>query len=239
VAEYISTGHSAIQGKSGSSDREIAVKIGEVWLQGNLSVPKIVKGMVLFAHGGGSSRLSPRNQFVAYELNEAGFATCLFDLLSLEEEQEDQAHQRFRFDVAMLSGRLLEVTDWVMQTLSEGLNTTEALPIGYFGASSGAAAALVAAAKRPDLVRAVVSRGGRPDLASHALGQVQAATLLLVGELDEVVLELNRTAYEQLPEATPKELVVIPEAGHLFEEPGKLENVAQYASQWFERWLAT
>lgn len=237
MADYVSTERYAIQGESGASNREIAIRIDNVWLQGNLSVPKIVQGMVLFAHGSGSSRLSPRNQYVAYELNEAGFATCLFDLLSLEEEQADDTHGRFRFDIPMLAQRLVGVTDWVMQTLSEGLNTTSPLPIGYFGASTGAAAALIAAAERSDTVRAVVSRGGRPDLASHALNRVQAPSLLLVGELDEVVIELNRAAFNRMPPETPKELVIIPGAGHLFEEPGKLAQVAQYASQWFDRWL--
>lgn len=213
--------------------RQIEIQLGRVWLQGELTVPAKPQGIVLFAHGSGSSRFSPRNQFVATELNKANLATCLFDLLSLEEEREDQVNARYRFDIALLAQRLVSVTDW----LESHLQSINELPMGYFGASTGAAAALIAAAQRSDLIKAVVSRGGRPDMAVHVLAKVQAATLLLVGGLDDVVLELNRKAYRQLPDDICKELVIIDGAGHLFEEHGKLAQVAQYAAQWFEKYL--
>lgn len=216
------------------SGRPIDIPVGNVWLQGDLTIPAQAKGMVLFAHGSGSSRFSSRNQFVAGELNAVGLGTCLFDLLSLEEEREDQMASVYRFDIPMLSQRLMVVTDWIVEHLSQ---EQQPLAIGYFGASTGAAAALNAAAERPRLVKAVVSRGGRPDMAAHALRKVQAATLLLVGGLDEVVIDLNRLAYRQLSDQIPKELVVISGAGHLFEEPGKLADVAQAASHWFEKYL--
>ena len=216
-----------------SSDRRIEVGIGNIGLQGELTIPAHATGIVLFAHGSGSSRFSPRNQFVATELNKAGLGTCLFDLLSLEEERDDQRSSRYRFDISMLAQRLVAVTDW----LKHHLQVESELPLGYFGASTGAAAALIAAAERPDWVKAVVSRGGRADMATHSLGKVQAATLLLVGGEDDVVLTLNRKALQELPPEIPKELVVIEGAGHLFEEPGKLAQVAQYAAQWFERYL--
>jgi putative phosphoribosyl transferase len=224
---------SAVQATTRLNKREIDIRLGSLHLRGELAIPGLVKGLVLFAHGSGSSRFSPRNQYVAYELNKAEMATCLFDLLSLEEEEEDQINNRYRFDIPMLAQRLVQVTDWIQDHLIEAT----ALPIGYFGASTGAAAALLAASERPNDVKAVVSRGGRPDMATHALPRVQAATLLLVGALDEIVLSLNRKAFQQLPVGTPKELVVIPEATHLFEEPGRLEQVAQYAAQWFEKYL--
>lgn len=215
--------------------RQIDIPLGNVWLQGELTIPAQAKGMVLFAHGSGSSRFSSRNQFVAGELNAVGLGTCLFDLLSLEEEREDQLTSQYRFDIPLLAQRLVGVTDWLVEHLSK---EQQPLALGYFGASTGAAAALIAAAERPALVKAVVSRGGRPDMAAHALSKVQAATLLLVGGLDDVVIELNRRAYSRLSDQIPKELVVIDGAGHLFEELGKLSYVAQAASQWFEKYLS-
>lgn len=222
------------------SYREIAMELGKIQLYGDLIIPDVMTGLVLFAHGSGSSRFSPRNRSVAQALNEAGFATCLFDLLTLDEEDTDQLTGAFRFDIGLLAERLVLATDWMIKNL-EGMQPgiTKSVPIGYFGASTGAAAALIAAADRPELVKAVVSRGGRPDLAAQALRRVQSPTLLLVGSLDDVVIQLNRQAYEQLPEQIPKELVVIPGASHLFEEPGKLEQVADYASHWFETYFAT
>lgn len=211
--------------------QEVQMHLDGVFLQGEITYPdQEPRGLILFAHGSGSSRFSPRNQYVAYELHEAGFATCLFDLLSLEEEEADQTSGRYRFDTPMLARRLTEVTDWISRERAD-------LPVGYFGASTGAAAALISASERPDRVRAVVSRGGRPDMATHALHHVRTPVLLLVGGRDEVVIELNRKAYEQLPPETPKELVIIPGAGHLFEEPGMLSKVSQFSARWFEQYL--
>lgn len=229
----MNSGRQPLDSPNVAGARQVEIQIGKVWLQGELIIPAKPKGIVLFAHGSGSSRFSPRNQFVATELNKASLATCLFDLLSLEEEREDQFNARYRFDIALLAERLVAVTDW----LESHQQSVRELPMGYFGASTGAAAALIAASQRPALVKAVVSRGGRPDMAVHALSKVQASTLLLVGGLDDVVLELNRKAYRQLPDDTCKELVIIDGAGHLFEEPGKLSQVAQFAAQWFEKYL--
>jgi len=187
---------------------------------------------VLFAHGSGSSRHSPRNQFVARVLQEAGLATLLIDLLTAPEEAEDRLTARIRFNIDLLGKRVVEVTNWLIAN-----PTTANLKIGYFGASTGAAAALVAAAERPLAVGAVVSRGGRPDLASSALPQVQAPTLLLVGSKDTQVIELNRMAFTLL--RCEKRLEIIPGASHLFEEPGTLEQVAQLASQWFSHYLTS
>jgi dienelactone hydrolase len=186
--------------------------------------------MVLFAHGSGSSRKSPRNRAVANALIEGGLATLLFDLLTPEEEQIDSRTGALRFDIGLLAQRLTEATDWAADQ-----KLTSDLPIGYFGASTGAAAALAAAANRPMAVRAVVSRGGRPDLAGPALPRVRAATLLIVGGADYRVLALNREAYAQLQ--TEKELVVVRGATHLFEEPGALSEVARLAGAWFRRYL--
>jgi len=221
-------------GQAGVIRQPVEIQLGKVWLQGELTIPLQAQGLVLFAHGSGSSRFSSRNQFVAEALNAAGFGTCLFDLLSLQEEREDQVTGQYRFDIPMLSARLVGVTDWLVDYLA---NTNLTLNIGYFGASTGAAAALIAAAERPRLVKAVVSRGGRPDMAAHSLSRVQAPTLLLVGGLDGVVIELNQSAYRQLSDQIPKELVIINGASHLFEEPGKLAAVAQAASIWFEKYL--
>jgi putative phosphoribosyl transferase len=202
---------------------EVAITGGSVTLQGNLVIPPHATGIVAFAHGSGSSRFSTRNRFVSEILHSAGVGTLLFDLLS-----ESEAENRdLVFDIDLLSERLLQATDWLAEE-----HLTRHLPIGYFGASTGAAAALVAAAARPEQVRAVVSRGGRPDLAGPCLEQVRAPTLLIVGERDDVVLGLNRAAYRELK--TEKELVVVPDATHLFEEPGTLEEAARHAAHWFQ-----
>jgi dienelactone hydrolase len=201
-------------------------------LIGDLSIPSPVHGLVLFAHGSGSSRKSPRNRFVSDRLVGAGLATLRFDLLTPEEEVLDLETGRFRFDIPLLAGRLVSATDWV--TRREGVGE---MPLGYFGASTGAAAALIAAAERPERVRAVVSRGGRPDLAGAALHHVQAPTLLVVGGADQQVLELNRAAMVRL--RCPAELRVVPGATHLFPEPGALEEVARHAASWFRRHFGT
>jgi dienelactone hydrolase len=184
----------------------------------------------MFAHGSGSSRHSPRNRAVAAALTEGGLATLLIDLLTAEEEDEDRLTGHLRFDIALLAERVVGVTDWLGKS-----RETAGLSIGYFGASTGGGAALVAAADRPDVVRAVVSRGGRPDLAGEALSRVRAPTLLIVGGHDDVVLELNREAYGKL--RCEKRLEVVPGATHLFEEPGTLEQVARLSREWFRRYL--
>ena len=199
-------------------------------LEGNLSLPEGARGIVLFAHGSGSSRFSPRNRYVAQLLNQARLATLLVDLLSPEEEAVDLRTAQLRFNIGLLAERLVAVTDWLVQQPD-----TRPLGIGYFGASTGAAAALVAAAERPKIVRAVVSRGGRPDLAGPALAHVEAPTLLIIGGSDPLVIELNRAALAQL--RCEKRLVIVPGATHLFEEPGTLDEVARLARQWFERYL--
>jgi len=209
---------------------EVQIQAGRAVLSGNLTIPENATGLVLFAHGSGSSRHSPRNQFVARAIREAGVGTFLFDLLTREEEAEDDVTGRLRFDIGLLARRLVEATRWIANQPE-----TQELGIGYFGASTGGAAALVAAAEIGPTVGAVVSRGGRPDLAQDALEKVQSPTLLIVGERDETVLELNRSAYARL--RCEKELAVIPRATHLFEEPGALEEVARLAADWFRRHL--
>jgi dienelactone hydrolase len=210
--------------------RSVAIPLTEATIQGDLTVPDFAQGVVLFAHGSGSSRHSPRNKYVAQVLQEAGFATLLMDLLTAQEEAIDAQTAALRFDIELLARRLTEVTWWVIDQ-----QQTANLPIGYFGASTGAAAALVSAAELPDLIAAVVSRGGRPDLAGGALRQVVAPTLLIVGGNDRTVLELNRKAFALLP--GEKALEIVPGATHLFEEPGALETVADLARQWFVRYL--
>ncbi len=200
------------------------VELGTPSLPGDLTVPATARGIVLFAHGSGSSRKSPRNRQVAARLNDEGLATLLFDLLTPEESND----RRLVFDIPLLADRLLGATAWVGEHVAQKA-------LGYFGASTGAAAALWAAAEMPHLVGAVVSRGGRPDLAGDRLPQVQAPTLLLVGGNDPEVLELNRQAQRMM--RCPTGLVVIPEAGHLFEEPRALERVAGLAAEWFGRHL--
>lgn len=208
----------------------VSIKAGYATLEGNLSVPRGATGIVIFAHGSGSSRLSPRNRFVANSLNRKGIATLLFDLLTLQEEVQDTETGHLRFDIMLLAERLMEATAWTLNN-----PRTRGLKIGYFGASTGAAAALVAAAEKPNAVKAVVSRGGRPDLASQKLSAVRCPTLLIVGGLDTDVIELNKIALAQLK--SEAKLVVIPGATHLFEEKGKLEQVARNASEWFLKYL--
>lgn len=208
----------------------VEIQLGSVKLEGNLVLPKDSIGIVLFAHGSGSGRMSPRNRFVARELNKKGIATLLFDLLTREEEEVDFQTAHLRFDIPLLSKRLVDATDWLSKN-SEASN----LDVGYFGASTGAAAALVAAAERPGIVKAVVSRGGRPDLAGIKLGSVICPTLLIVGGYDDVVIDLNKEAMDKMK--AEKKLIIVPEATHLFEEPGKLEEVAHHAGSWFFRYL--
>jgi putative phosphoribosyl transferase len=216
--------------KSKNDPTFVEIQLDSVKLEGNLSLPSNPIGVVLFAHGSGSSRMSPRNRLVARELNQKGIATLLFDLLTRKEEKVDLQTAHLRFDISLLSIRLIGTTDWLLKNL--GVHN---LNFGYFGASTGAAAALVAAAQRPAIVKAVVSRGGRPDLAGPSLGFVQCPTLLIVGGYDDVVIDLNKEAMAKMK--SEKQLVIIPEATHLFEEPGKLEQVAQYASDWFLKYL--
>jgi putative phosphoribosyl transferase len=204
---------------------DVHIRSGNVNLEGNLTIPAGAKGVVLFAHGSGSSRHSPRNQFVAGVIREAGLATLLFDLLTEEEESVDIYTRHHRFDIGMLSQRLVDAAFWVTGQFPS-------LRIGYFGASTGAGAALAAAAELGETVGAVVSRGGRPDLAGDALPRVTSPTLLIVGGLDYTVLDLNREAFAKLN--CEKELVVVLEATHLFEEPGTLEEVARLAADWFQ-----
>ncbi len=211
-------------------ERLVRVPAGSVTLEGNLTLPEQSRGIVLFAHGSGSSRHSPRNRYVARLLNEAKLATLLIDLLTLHEEVIDARTAQLRFDIDLLAERLVDATDWLTQ-----FPDTKDLRIGYFGASTGAAAALAAAALRPDPVGAIVSRGGRPDLAGAALIRVRAPTLLIVGENDKQVIQLNRAALAQL--RCEKQLVIVPGATHLFEESGALDVVARSARDWFERHL--
>jgi pimeloyl-ACP methyl ester carboxylesterase len=208
----------------------VQIPAAGVVLEADIGMPRPARGMVLFAHGSGSSRFSPRNRYVAEHLQDAGLATVLADLLTLAEERADARTGKIRFDVGLLATRLAAITDWLADQ-----ETTAGLSLGLFGASTGAAAALVAAAIRPAHVRTVVSRGGRPDLAGEHLGRVQQPTLLIVGEKDPAVLELNRQARQKLAGQT--QLVVIPGASHLFEEPGALEQVAQLARDWFTEHL--
>jgi pimeloyl-ACP methyl ester carboxylesterase len=195
---------------------------------GDLAIPSGAKSVVVFAHGSGSSRRSARNQFVAEVLQRAGLATLLLDLLTLGEDLIDQKTREFRFDIKLLTSRLLLATDWIKSN-----RDTADLNIGYFGSSTGAAAALIAATQTQVPIYAIVSRGGRVDLAEGSLEKVQSATLFIVGGLDKQVLDLNRLAYESLPKETQKKLIVVPDATHLFEEEGKLEYVAELAKDWF------
>lgn len=209
---------------------EITIQAGDVELPGNLVMPENASGIVVFAHGSGSSRFSPRNRAVAGFLNDGGLATLLFDLLTAEEHEIDMQSRALRFDIGRLSQRLVKSVDWL--TAGE---QTRGLRIGLFGASTGAAAALIAAAERPEYVAAVVSRGGRPDLAGQALARVKAPTLLIVGGLDEAVIEMNQAASEQMQ--NNPELEIVPGATHLFEEPGKLDEVARLSRDWFQRFI--
>ncbi len=204
----------------------LRLPVGPATLEGALRIPAGATSIVLFAHGSGSSRLSPRNRYVAQVLYDAGLATLLIDLLTAAEEREDDRTARLRFDIHLLAERVIAATDWLLHK-----SDTKHLRIGYFGASTGAAAALEAAAERPTAIEAVVSRGGRPDLAFPFLSRVHAPTLLIVGERDSAVIEMNREAFAQL--AIPKRLDIVPGATHLFEEPGALEEVACLARDWF------
>ena len=212
-------------------EREVRVLAGPVELEGDLGVPEEAAGVVLFAHGSGSGRHSPRNRYVARVLREAGLATLMIDLLTREEEEADLRTGHLRFDIGLLAERLSGATDWLMHNPG-----TQNSRIGYFGASTGAGAALVAAAKRPREVGAVVSRGGRPDLAEDALPLVKAPTLLIVGGKDVPVIGMNKEALERL--RVKKELKIVPGATHLFEEPGALEEVARLAADWFAHHLS-
>jgi dienelactone hydrolase len=214
-----------------AEERLVHVQTEIVTLTGNLVVPEGASGVVLFAHGSGSSRLSPRNRSVARKLSERGLATLLIDLLTSEEEKIDVHTAHLRFDIGLLSDRLAGAKEWLMEQPE-----TRDLRIGYFGASTGAAAALVAAAIHPKSIGAVVSRGGRPDLAGDLLARVQAPTLLIVGGDDRAVIEMNRDAYAQL--TCKKKLEIVPGATHLFEEPGALEAVAGLAGDWLVEHLA-
>ena len=205
---------------------EVQIHAGRTVLSGNLTVPEKAVALVLFAHGSGSSRYSPRNQFVARTLNDAGLATLLFDLLTPEEEAIDMRTREHRFNIGLLAERLVHATRWAKQQ-----EETRDLRIGYFGSSTGGGAALVATAELQHDVGAVVSRGGRPDLAGDALPNVQAPTLLIVGGNDDVVIELNEMARDQM--RCEVKLEIVPGATHLFEEPGTLEKVAKLASDWF------
>jgi len=208
------------------------VPVGRVVLAADIFLPDRAKGLVLFAHGSGSSRHSPRNRHVADVLNHGAIGTVLIDLLTEEEEAIDVQTAELRFDIPLLGRRVAGITDWIGQT-----PVLKNLELGYFGASTGAAAALVGAAERPEIVKAVVSRGGRPDLAGSSLKGVRAPTLFIVGANDPVVLDLNRSAMAQLPRQAEHKLEVVAGAGHLFEEPGTLDKVAALARDWFRKHL--
>jgi dienelactone hydrolase len=212
------------------ANQSVQIPVAGVVLEADIGLPSLARGMVVFAHGSGSSRLSPRNRYVAAHLQHAGLATVLVDLLTPAEERADARTGKMRFDIEFLAARVAALTDWLA-----GQETTAGLSLGLFGASTGAAAALVAAAAGPAYVRAVVSRGGRPDLAGELLPRVYQPTLLIVGEMDPAVLELNREAMQKLGGET--RLVIIPGASHLFQEPGALDQVAQLARDWFTEHL--
>jgi len=208
------------------SEQIVVLTAGDATLEGALRIPEGAGGIVVFAHGSGSSRHSPRNRYVAQALEEGGLATLLMDLLTAAQEREDERTACLRFDIHLLARRVASATDWLRQNTE-----TSHLRVGYFGASTGAAAALVAAAERPEEIGAVVSRGGRPDLALEVLDRVKAPTLLIVGGRDLPVIEMNREALEYLH--GEKRLEIVPRATHLFEEPGALERVARLAREWF------
>ena len=209
-------------------ENDIVIPVGGLRLEATLTLPHKTEGLVIFAHGSGSSRFSPRNRFVAEVLQQHHFATLLADLLT---SKEDEIYAN-RFNIDLLSDRLITITRWISHR-----NFGQDIPIGYFGASTGAASAIKAAVQCPDIIRAIVSRGGRPDLASEYLSKVQCPTLLIVGSMDEEVAELNRIAFEQL--SVEKQLMIVDGATHLFEEPGKLEEVARIATAWFQQYLVT
>jgi putative phosphoribosyl transferase len=213
-----------------SQERAVRISTGEIDLEGNLGLVEGAEGLVLFAYGSGSGRSSPRNLYVARVLRQAGLSTLLIDLLTAQEEALDLRTRQLRFDIALLAERLVGATDWLRDNPE-----TQNMRIGYFGASTGAGAALVAAAERPDEVSAVVSRGGRPDLAGEVLSRVEAPTLLIVGGSDVPVIGMNEEALGRMH--VEKQLEVVPGATHLFEEEGTLEEVARLAAVWFRRYL--
>ena len=216
---------------NGKNNNEVRIPINSIVLEGNLVIPEEAHGIVVFAHGSGSSRHSSRNKYVAWELQKKGFGTLLFDLLTAEEERIDMVTAHLRFDIDLLANRLVDVTNWLL------INPiTEKFNIGYFGASTGAAAALIAANEDLNAVKAIVSRGGRPDLAEKALPYVKAPTLLIVGGNNFQVIGMNQWAFERLT-VKEKKLEIVPGATHLFEEPGTLEEVAFLAGEWFKRYL--
>jgi dienelactone hydrolase len=219
--------------RTNTENRYVQISSGDVSLEGSVSIPEEASGIVLFVHGSGSSRHSRRNQYVARELQEAGLATLLFDLLTSSEEEEDMRTRHLRFDIDLLARRTAGTLEWL-----ESQPYVQGLKRGLFGSSTGAAAALIAAADRPDRVDAVVSRGGRPDLAGPSLPAVQTPTLLIVGENDDVVIDLNKKALAQMQEGSEKKLTIVPGASHLFEEPGTLEYAARLARDWFRRHLS-
>ena len=217
--------------RNGKNNNEVRIPINSIVLEGNLVIPEEAHGIVVFAHGSGSSRHSSRNKYVAWELQKKGFGTLLFDLLTAEEERIDMVTAHLRFDIDLLANRLVDVTNWLL------INpVTENFNIGYFGASTGAAAALIAANENSNAVKAIVSRGGRPDLAEKALPYVKAPTLLIVGGNDFQVIGMNQWAFERLT-VKEKKLEIVPGATHLFEESGTLEEVACLAGEWFKRYL--
>ena len=219
------------QPRQAVQEREVGIRVGDVTLAGTLTVPPAARGLVVFAHGSGSGRFSPRNRAVAGVLVDAGLATLLMDLLTPEEEAEDMRTARLRFDIPLLAARVIGAIDSLAANPALG-----DLPVGCFGASTGAAAALIAAAERPEQVHAVVSRGGRPDLAEDALPRVKAPTLLIVGGRDPEVIRLNQQAQALL--GGESRIEIVPGATHLFEEPGALERVAALAREWFLRYVA-
>lgn len=212
------------------TEHPITIPCDDIHLYGLLHIPRMADGIVIFAHGSGSSRLSPRNQYIARTLQQSNKATLLFDLLTPDEEEIDAQTSQYRFDIDFLASRLAASTHWIIKN-----PVLCKLPAGYFGASTGGGAALVAAARLATLIKAVVSRGGRPDLAGESLSYVEAPTLLIVGGNDEPVIELNQKAYEQMH--CVKKIEIVPGATHLFEEPGKLEEVARLADAWFGKYL--
>lgn len=212
------------------NEREVRIQVNDVILNGTLAMPQESKGIILFAHGSGSSRFSPRNRYVAEKLHTINLSTLLMDLLTNEEEQIDNLTGHLRFDVELLAERLGGATNWLIKN-----PLTKDLPIGYFGASTGSAAAIIAATKHPTSVDAIVSRGGRPDLAMNYLHEVQAPTLLIVGGNDTIVIKMNQNAFNLLK--VEKKIEIVPNATHLFPEPGTLEQVAQLAAAWFDHYL--
>ncbi len=214
----------------GNEENHVTISLEKVTLEGNLDIPDGARGIVIFAHGSGSSRFSPRNRYVANYLQKQGLATLLFDLLTHEEDEIDRLTAHLRFNIELLAERLVAVTDWVNMNPD-----TSEMDIGYFGASTGAAAALYAASERAERTKAVVSRGGRPDLADRVLGDVKAPTLLIVGSMDTAVIDMNKWALERLK--SEKKMKLVSGATHLFEEPGTLKEAARLAGEWFVKYM--